>query len=253
MVTTTHKLKIDRLKSIIDKINIKKSISLVDLERTLNVSRVTIQRDLVELENNGLIKRFHGGAMSLDYSNSLYDHGVRKTINVDVKKKIARKAASIIKSGNYVGMDSSSTVYYVSECVLPKNTFVVTCGIDTFENLSKNNSINTILTGGRRNSVTNTLNGPEAIDTIKKFRFDLALISARSFIPGSGFFDPYEDEVQIKKTLIESSAKVAILLDSSKIEKSGGSIVCPESTVDYLIVEDSSNPELKKIFKDRLI
>lgn len=253
MTSTIAPLKVDRFKNIVDIVNTYQTIALIQLEEMLNVSRITIQRDLVELENRGLIKRFHGGAMSVDYSNNLYDHRVRKTMNVESKKKIAAKAVRLIQEGDYIGMDASSTVYYMSENVIPNNVFALTCGIDAFMNFSQSGSVKTVLAGGRLNVKTGNLSGPEAIETIRKFHFNKVFFSTASYIPGEGFFDPYEDEVALKRILIETASEVIILIDPSKIADKGGIKICREDEVDKLVVEDPVNPQLKKIFKNRLI
>lgn len=239
-------LKVERFRRILDIVAAKQRVSLSELESFLDVSRITIQRDLVELENRGQLKRFHGGAMSLDYSESLYDHRVRKTINVAAKRKIACKAAKLIKRGIYVGMDSSTTVYYLSEQILPHDVLVLSCGIDSFSSLSSNSSLTVMLSGGRLKRKTNTLVGPEAVEMIKRFSFDLVFVSAETYVPGKGFFNPCEDEVAVKKALIESSSKTAMLIDVSKIGNTGGIKVCSSKEIDYFITDNPSHKIIKK-------
>jgi DeoR family transcriptional regulator, carbon catabolite repression regulator len=246
-------LKIDRFKKIISLVNSNKRISLLQLEKMLNASRITIQRDLVELENRKLLRRFHGGAMSLEFSQDLYDHDLEKTVNVPEKKKIAAKAVSFIKEGSYIGLDSSSTVYYLSEAFFAGNVMALTCSIDSFRNLSARDDIQVVLAGGRMNKKTNTLNGAETVDMIRRFHFDVVFISAESCIPESGFFDPHEEEVQIKRALIESSNQTIMLIDSTKITEIRGIKVCDIDEIDYVITDKPEKSGLKKIFKDRVI
>jgi DeoR/GlpR family transcriptional regulator of sugar metabolism len=246
-------LKIDRFKKIINIVNSNKRISLSHLEEMLNASRITIQRDLVELENRKLLRRFYGGAMSLDYSQDLYDHDLKKTVNVAAKKKIAAKAASFIKEGSYIGLDSSSTVYYLSEIIFAGNVLVVTCCIDTFKNLANRDDIQVVLAGGRMNKKTNTFTGPETISLIKKFHFDAVFISAESCIPDKGFFDPHEEEVQVKRALIESSNKTIMLLDSTKISETRGIKICDIDEVDCVITDKPEKTDLRKILREKIL
>lgn len=233
-------------------VNQNRRIALARLEDLLDASRITIQRDLVELEKLGLLRRFHGGAMSLDFSEELYDYNVRKNINVEKKRRIAQKASSKILPGSYVGMDASSTVYYISECLVPDDVFILTTGIDIFSNLARNSSLRPVLSGGRLNRKTNTLTGPETLNTIRSFRLDMAFISAVSYVPGLGFFDPYEDEVQAKRALIEVAERTVLLLDSTKIAGASGIKVCGSSEVDMLIMDEAGNKELREEFGDRI-
>ena len=247
-------LKIDRFKKIINTINSNKRLSLSQLEKLLDVSRITIQRDLVELENRKLLRRFHGGAMSLEYSKDLYDHDLKKSVNIAAKKIIAAKAASLIKEGHYIGLDSSSTVYYLSETIFAGNVFVFTCCIDSFKNLLNRDDIQVVLAGGRMNKKTHTLSGPEIIEMIRKFRFDMAFISAESYIPEIGFYDPHAEEVQVKRALIESSNKTVMLIDSSKIAATSNGIkICDLQEIDLVVTDKPEKSGLKNIFKEKII
>jgi DeoR family transcriptional regulator, fructose operon transcriptional repressor len=245
-------LKIDRFKKIITIVNSSKRISLSQLEKMLNASRITIQRDLVELENRKLIRRFHGGAMSLEYSQDFYDHDLKKTVNVAAKRKIAAKAVSFIKEGSYIGLDSSSTAYFLSETIFAGNVLVLTCSIDSFLNLSNRDDIQVVLAGGRMNKKTKTLTGAETIDVIRKFHFDVVFISAESCIPQRGFFDPHEEEVQVKRALIESANTTIMLIDSTKLSEIRGTKVCDIDEIDYVITDKPEKSDLQKIFKDRV-
>jgi len=253
MTNTENILKIDRQKKILDIVSTKKSVPLSELEKLLRASRITIQRDLVELEKRDLLKRYHGGASSIEYSDSVYDIKFRKTINVDIKKSIVKKAAALIKPGQYICMDASSTVYYISKEILLRDIFVLTPGMETFSNLAADDSCEAVLSGGRLNKKTNSLTGPEAVATIKKFQFDLAFISAEAYVPGKGFFDPYEDEVDVKKAIIESSTKTAVLIDSLKVRDTGGVKICSSQDIAYLITDDHSNRLFKQDFKGRML
>lgn len=247
-------LKIDRFKKIISTVNSNKRISLLQLEKLLNVSRITIQRDLVELENRKLLRRFHGGAMSLEYSEDLYDHDLKKSVNVAAKKLIAAKAAPLIKEGTYIGLDSSSTVYYLSETIFAGNVLVFTCSVDSFKNLLNRDDIQVVLAGGRMHKKTHTLSGPEIIEMIGKFRFDMVFISAESYIPEIGFFDPHAEEVQVKRALIESANQTIMLIDSSKIAATAKGIkICDISEIDFVVTDKPEKSGLKNIFSDKII
>ena len=234
-------------------VNQRKRVALADIEATLAVSRITVQRHLVELEERKLIRRFHGGAMSLDFSENLSDHTIKKTINVEIKRAIAVKAAALVKPGMFIGLDASSTVHYLSEQMFPSNVTAVTSGIDTFNSLSQNTGITTILSGGRLNPQTKNLAGPEAIETVRRYHYDLVFISAEWFDPKRGFFDPYEDEAQLKRALIVSASRVAMLLDSTKIGSQGGVQVAAIDEVSHMVTDNAQDRRLKGIFGSKLI
>jgi DeoR/GlpR family transcriptional regulator of sugar metabolism len=252
-MATTSSLKVDRQKQILALINVRKSISLSELEDQLNAPRITIQRDLIELENTKLIRRFHGGAMSNDYSRDFYNYEQKKSVHVAAKKKIAEKANALLKHRKAVCLDASSTVYYLSETMLPVDLTILACSIDVFRNISGREDIQAVLAGGRLNSKTGLMYGPEMISIIRKFHFDCAFISAEAFVPGRGFFDPHEDAVEVKRALIESSEKTIVMIDSSKVVSGAGICVCENDEVDIVITDDPEISPLRKVFQDRVL
>jgi DeoR/GlpR family transcriptional regulator of sugar metabolism len=252
-MANTSSLKVDRHKKILALVNSRKRVSLVDLEELFGTPRITIQRDLVELENSGLMRRFHGGAMSNDFSNDFYNFKQKKAVNVTAKKKIAAKANALLADKRAVCLDASSTVYYLSETIFPANLLVLTCSIDAFDNLTKRNDLQVVFTGGRLHPETATFYGPELLSMIKKFHFDIAFISAGAFVPGRGFFDPHEEAVAVKRALIDASDSTVVMIDNSKAVPGPGICVCENEEVDFVVTDDQDQSPLKKVFKDRLI
>ena len=248
-----NSLKVDRLRQILDMVNARKRVALSEIEESLSVSRITVQRHLVELEKRGLLKRFHGGAMSLNFMEPLVDHSFRKTLNIQSKRLMAAKASRLIEQGMYIGLDASSTVYYLSEELMVPEVTAVTCGMDTFANLTKKGSVTPVLCGGRLNRDTGNLSGVEAVETLRRFNFDLIFISAEWFDPERGFFDLYEDEILVKRALIAAARKVVMVIDGSKIGARGGMQMCAADEVSLLITDEPSDRRLKNVFKGRLL
>ena len=253
MTPKSPSLKIDRLKQILGLINSRKRISLTELEKTLHAPRITVQRDLVELENRKLIRRFHGGAMSIDFSSDFYNYDQKKSVQVEAKKNIAAKANKLLHEKAAICLDSSSTVYYLSETIFPANMMVLASSIDAFRNLSSREDVQVVFAGGRLHRKTATFYGPEMIAMIRQFHFDYAFISAEAFIPGRGFFDPHEEAVAVKHALIESSEKTVMMIDTSKVKTGSGIRVCDSDDIDFVVTDNPGTSPLRKIFKNRLL
>jgi DeoR/GlpR family transcriptional regulator of sugar metabolism len=253
MSRTAAPLKVDRHKQILAIVNTQKRISLMDLEAVLRTPRITIQRDLVELENRSLLRRFHGGVMSNDFSGDFYNYDMKKNVRIESKKKIAAKANRLLRENSTVCLDASSTVYYLSETMFPANMTVLACSIDAFKNLSNRDDLQVVLGGGRFHRKTATLYGPELIAAIRKFHFDMAFISAESFIPGRGFFDPHEEEVAVKRALIESSENTVLMIDSSKFAPAAGIQVCENDDITWVITDSPDMASMRKMFRNRLM
>ncbi len=245
--------KTERHRTILNLLPEKESITLKELENHLYCSRITIQRDLVELESKGLLNRVHGGATINNFNLANYGHDKRLLIQSDKKKKIAKKAISLIKSDMYIFLDASSTSYFLSEHIFPDNVRVVTSGIDTFLNLQKNKNIQSILTGGRINPLNRTLVGPEAISVINQFHFNIVFFSADSIIEHKGVFSSDEEAAAISSAGIKNSDKKIFLFDSSKVHIQGGAKVCNLDAVDTIVTDDVENPYILKLFKGKIL
>jgi len=245
--------KIERQRIILNLLSDKTMITLIELENHLSCSRITIQRDLVELEDKGLLSRVHGGATLKNFNLTNYGHDKRLLIQSDKKKKIAKKAISLAKSDMYIFLDASSTSYFLSERIFPDNVRVVTSGIDTFLNLHKNKNIQVVLTGGRMNPLNRTLVGPEAISVIKQFHFNIAFFSADSIVKNKGIYSSDEEAAAVARAGIEHSNKRILLFDSSKVHVRGGAKVCDLDVIDNIVTDDVRNPHILSLFKGRII
>lgn len=245
--------KTERHRTILNLLPEKTSITLKELENHLYCSRITIQRDLVELESKGLLNRVHGGATLKNFDLANYGHDKRLLIQSDKKKKIAKKAISLIKADMYIFLDASSTSYFLSEHIFPDNVRIITSGIDTFLNLQKNKNIQSILTGGRINPLNRTLVGPEAISVINQFHFNIAFFSADSIIEDKGVYSSDEEAAAISSAGIKNSDKKIFLFDSSKVHIHGGAKVCNLDTVDTIVTDDVENPYILKLFEGKIL
>ena len=107
--------KVERHKMILNLLAERKAIALKDLEEIFHCARITIQRDLVELERKGLLTRIHGGATLKDFDPNAYSHENRLLLHAEKKQKIAKQAVLLLQEHLFICMDASSTVYYMSE------------------------------------------------------------------------------------------------------------------------------------------
>jgi len=101
---------------IVAMVNQRGSVSITEMQRKLKVSRETIRRDLVLLADRQALRKTHGGALSLERSEP--EIALREVINVDVKRTIGRRAASLVPDGASVILAGGSTVQAVAESLL---------------------------------------------------------------------------------------------------------------------------------------
>ena len=219
-------------------------VTVEEFSRLLSVSAVTIRTDLTSLEESGLLMRTHGGAMKSSMkgearliSNTMIEYEMEK-------KAIAEKAASLIKPGNTIIIDSGSTTIHLIEHLKGKNITVVTNNLLVLEKLKSEDDIKIIALGGslRRESMGTV--GPLAEMAIKALNVDIYFMGAaaynRSSITSSDI-----SESSLKRDMMDAADKVVFLADSSKFGKRAFSNICSWHDVDTFI-SDKMDGEFKK-------
>jgi len=247
--------KIDRHHRILEVLSANNRALLPDLENQISASRITIQRDLAELEERGLIRRFHGGAMLTEYEIGSESHTRRMAINRGQKRRLSTAAAAHISRNSFVGVDPSSTMYYLSEQSLPHGVTIVTSGLDTFVNLMAKQSagVQAIVTGGRLQPETQTLVGPDAIRTIESYHYEVFLFSAYSVITGAGVFEYNEENAAVKRAFAGRADRRILVLDKTKLAHRGGVKICELDEIDVLIIDGKPSDELQHSLGERLV
>lgn len=229
----------EREKEILKALLINKKISVSELAKKLFASEASIRRDLVNLENSGLIKRIHGGAMIEEKSISTQKipFVIRELEQSDAKIEIAKKAVELINDYDVIFLDSSSSAYNLIPYLTLKNHLtVITSGVKALSKLGEY-GIKTISTGGELISSCNALVGEEAYETIAHFNADIAFFSCRGLSEDGWLTDISDKENYIRKKMIEHSKKSYLLLASEKFGKKYFHNLCHISRISGVICE----------------
>ncbi len=220
-------------------------ITVDDVVNTLFVSPSSVRRSFRTLEEKGLIKRTHGGATMIDANNLTPSFTFRTHQNVFEKKLIALKAVKLIKDGDVIFLDGSTSTFFMIEYLSQFNNIkVVTNGIDTLSLLSKNN-IPAISTGGNiSKSNRSLLVGPYAEELINNIQANIAFFSAQAMSKDGVIYDCYDDETSIVKKMIKNSMRKVFLCDDTKLDKISTFKLCNVDEIDDVI----SNKDLNDYF-----
>jgi len=224
-------------------------MSVKDLSKKLNVSLVTIRRDLEAMETYKLVKKFHGNVI-LNNNDPLQTKFYKDLdVNRLQKKAIAKVAASIIKSSNVISVDSSSTAYFIADQLSPGLSLkVITNQLISALKFSSIPGVDVIQIGGLMHVETASTTDYLAINFLKKFNTDIAFITSYSFNMPAGAFDSIVSLIEIKKTFIEITKRVVLLEDSSKFRKQAMCLSVPLERVSTIITdEDAPRDVLKQI------
>lgn len=248
-------LKYNRQQLILDALEREASVSIQSLILELKVPRLTIQRDLVELEEKGELLRVHGGAIkpggSVDALPPPRD--VRAGIASQIKKKLCKKATTLIKEGDTIFIDASTTASYIPEFLSNQKINAITSSIETFSKLTKQEQINAILTGGQYNRETQNLIGSFTAEALAKFSFSYAFLSADGFDFEKGSLDIDVFDSAVKKAAIASSEKIILLLDATKFKNPRGLLTCPIKMVHAIVTTKDAAENIPKSFKGSVL
>ena len=237
---------------ILDYIRKKKIVKVNELSEYFNVADMTVRRDLICLEQNGLIIRTHGGAMLADYmSNSESTFISRQIQNLPEKRIIAEKAVSFMEDNLAIYIDGSTTCSEIAK-ILPqkKNIMVFSDSIAALIELRERlENITIVLAGGELARDNNTLDGHIAVETAQKICVDVAFISCGGFseegITNTGLIG-----IQVKKIILNSAKTRILVADSSKYNRRCIYMLSGWDKINYLISDGGLNTdEAKKIEK----
>ncbi|HMB01332.1 MAG TPA: DeoR/GlpR family DNA-binding transcription regulator [Spirochaetota bacterium] len=244
-------IKFERQTFILDELNHYGTVTLADLVKKINKPRLTVQRDLRELEQAGKLTRVHGGAVARADSFTAIPKKIRGQKNISAKKKLARKAAAFITAADTVAVDPSTTCSFIADFIPDHNINVLTPSVETFLKLAQYKNINPILPGGKLNRRSQNLIGSFAAEIINKMNFSLCFLSADGFNQAAGTLEfDYEDSM-IKNSMIANSARIILLIDKSKLGVRQGILTCSKDKIDTIITNAAPGKnwpaDLKKI------
>ena len=210
-------LLIDRWIDISEYLKEKKYASVDELMEKFQLSRSTVRRTLIAMEEKNLLKRVRGGAEIVDNEEESLPTNFREIFNEkkEEKIKIAQKAAELIKDNDVIFIDSGSTCYYMIDNIKAKNITVVTNGILHIQKLMAM-GINTYILGGYAKPEKNLIIGEDIVKKISSMNFDKAFLGTMGIDSRSGFTTMMLEDGEVKKAVIKSSDLCYILADTSK-------------------------------------
>lgn len=235
-------LLLDRHNQILELLAKNNRMTTNELSSFLKVSTATIRSDLNYLEKEGLIKKFHGGAIIINNSSENVTFGHREQLNIDEKKQITSEALKLIKNNQCILLDASSTALELAKKL---HTFdrltVVTNGIYTMLTLKEVPNITVIFIGGIITKNSGSVEGLLGWDLLKKINADLAFVSAHGFTLETGLTDFNIYESELKKQMLQRAKKTVALLDYSKLENTSIASFSQANDIDLIITDKSAD------------
>jgi len=193
------------------------SVQVNELVKQLGVSAVTIRNDLSTLEAQGLAIRNHGGAMPARTPPTEHTVPQKDAINHDQKERIGVLAASLVKPGDNVIIDSGTTTISLARQLRDaQNVTVMTNGLNIAWELADAPGVDLILTGGLLRKQSLSIQGLQAEACLQSYSFDKLFLGVDGFDLKFGVTTHHEAEASLNHKMVERARKIIVLADASK-------------------------------------
>ena len=221
------------------------------LAKKIHISPSSIRRDLKRLELRGLITRSYGGAELKQSVNRQIPFFMRSHQNTKEKLPLAKMGASLVKPGDVVFLDSSTSTYFMVKYLKQiKGITVITNSLATMAECSEYD-ITAYLAGGKLNPENRSCCiGMYAEQFISSFHADFCFFSAQALASNGEIYDCFANEIMIRRLMIANSDKSIFLCDGSKLNRFSAYKMCGLSEIDCIISDADTEKYLDKEYKN---
>ena len=239
-----------RIQFILTSLQETGTVVVEDLAEQLKVSVVTIRRDLDQLEQQGLLRRTHGGAVSIEplfYEPFKKDRSFLDQVErqANEKRRIGRAAAAMIKPGETIAITPGTTTAEIIRG-LPLNSkiTVVTNTANIAMELSKRKDVNVFVTGGHLHGEWFSLVGPTAVRSLDNMLIHTMFVGADGVDPkwGVSCFSP--DEAELNAAMARQSRRHIAVVDHTKLNVVANYRICEIGILTALITDTGATDEM---------
>jgi DeoR family transcriptional regulator of aga operon len=215
-----------------------------ELSDALNISRITIRKDLDYLESRGLVQRTHGGALSAQ-GGTLLDPSLREKEQKQLKEKqrIAGAAAALVEEGLCIILDSGTTTTAIArELRRFSHLTVITNALNIATELA-GTDFEVILTGGTLRKNSFSLVGPLAEDMLSEMHADILFLGVDGFDVKGGPSTPNVLEARVNRAMVNAASRVVAVCDSTKFSRRSLALIVPPTAIQTVITDNQFSDE----------
>lgn len=212
-------------------------VALADLARTLQASESTIRRDLDFWDQQGVLKRTHGGAIYLEANAPLPPLDERSDSQLEEKRLIARAAATRIHDGDAVLLDGGTTTLEVARLLVGRRLQIVTNSLPIAQLFANRPETDLVILGGYVFPRTGVALGPLTVRMMEDIHVQQTLLSVGG-ITAKGLFNSNLLLVETERQMMRCADEVVVVADHTKIGRQALAFLCELAAVDTLIVDN---------------
>jgi DeoR/GlpR family transcriptional regulator of sugar metabolism len=251
MASTGSMLPDERRRLIAERLLKRGSVSVSALEAEFEISPMTVRRDLDELERQGIARRTHGGAVLPGLSRHEDSFVHRLEVAADAKERLAAAAVQLVKPGEAVFIDSSTTGYFTARKIVHENVecTILTNAVPVMQLVCEAEApqVELIGVGGTLRKLTRSSVGPLALAGIEAHFADLVLFSVKRVSDDGYLTDPDALESEIKRAMIRRARRSVLMVDGSKFDRPALSVVAKAGEVTSALAADVTEGALTRL------
>ena len=225
-----------RRRGIFDVVQNSGSISNVELARQFKVSVETIRRDIIRLNKNGVLRRTHGGALSMNSFEPAYAD--RMATNLESKRAIAQVAASLVPDGAKVIIDFGTTAFCVAEALANHNGLtIITSSLQTANFLAGRNGNEVVLMGGLLHPSEGATLGRDATQILENYYVDFSFVGAGVISDHPLLMDFSREAAELRGLMLKQAVTSVVLADYTKFNRTAAHRVPNFEQAAFLITD----------------
>ncbi len=223
-------------------------VSVASLTERFRVTDTSIRRDLRLIEEQGRLKRVHGGAVAMPGSPRLGVNTAKAREHLAEKRRIAAAAATLVAPGNVVLFDSGTTVAQAAAQIarglhVANAITAVTHSLPVIQEIGAWPEANLVCLGGLYLPDYQAFVGPQTLSSLRELSADIVFLGCDGLTVELGITTPHVLVAEVGAMMARRARLVVALADSSKLTRSGFTPIIPLSAVDLLITDDAADPE----------
>jgi len=242
----------ERHQSILKQLQEEGRLNIVDLSDSLNVSGVTIRKDLKLLEDKGLLFRTRGGASITNPYTIERSINEKELIRSDEKQRIARKAIELIGNSDSIIIGSGTTVFALTQSLYPSQHLnVITPAVKVTLALCNRPNIEVLQLGGQLRPNSSSVAGAYAEKILEEISCGILFLGVDGIDLEFGLSITNLAEASLNQKMIETADAVAILADSSKFGRRGLGRVCSFDQVKYIVTDKGAPAKTVSLLEEK--
>jgi DeoR/GlpR family transcriptional regulator of sugar metabolism len=238
-----------RRQRVLDLVSRKGFVGLAELAQAVKVSESTLRRDLDHWDEQGLLKRIHGGAMFVGDGSSLPALEERSGSQIAEKRQVAREAAGRIRDGDAILLDGGTTTLEVARLLVGRPLQVVTNSLPIANLFASSRETDLVMLGGYVYPRTGVALGPLTVRMMQDIHVHQTILSIGG-LTERGLFNSNLLLVEAERQMMQCADEVVVVADHTKVGRSNLAFLCELSAIDLLIVDAGLEPAQRKLLDD---